>query len=78
MLNLPNILTLSRVVTIPLLVFLLWWPGWAFGYLLAFLLYCLMGFTDYFDGYLARSSGTACRACRRAGPPAATGRRTAG
>lgn len=58
MLNLPNILTLSRVVTIPLLVFLLWWPDWAFGYLLAFLLYCLMGFTDYFDGYLARSSGT--------------------
>lgn len=58
MLNLPNILTLSRIVTIPLLVFLLWWPEWAFGYLLAFALYCLMGFTDYFDGYLARSSGT--------------------
>ncbi|WP_338445761.1 CDP-diacylglycerol--glycerol-3-phosphate 3-phosphatidyltransferase [Pelagerythrobacter marensis] len=58
MLNLPNILTLSRIVTIPLLVFLLWWPGWAFGYLLAFALYCLMGITDYFDGYLARASGT--------------------
>ena len=58
MLNMPNIRTLSRIVTIPLLVFLLWWPEWAFGYLLAFALYCLMGFTDYFDGYLARSSGT--------------------
>ena len=58
MLNLPNILTLSRVVTIPLLVFLLWWPDWAFGYLLAFVLYCMMGITDYFDGYLARASGT--------------------
>ena len=57
MLSLPNILTLSRIVTLPLLAFLLWWPGWEWGYLLAFGLYCLMGITDYFDGYLARSSG---------------------
>jgi len=58
MLTLPNILTLSRIVTLPLLVALLWWPGWHFGYALAFVLYCLLGITDYFDGYLARSSGT--------------------
>lgn len=58
MLTLPNILTLSRIVTVPLLAFLLWWPNWNFGYALAFALYCLMGITDYFDGYLARSSGT--------------------
>jgi len=57
MLTLPNVLTLSRILAVPLLAFLLWWPGWAFGYLLAFILYCLMGITDYFDGYLARSSG---------------------
>ena len=57
MLTLPNILTLSRILTIPLLAFLLWWPNWAFGYGLAFVLYGLMGITDYFDGYLARSSG---------------------
>ncbi|MFZ9396058.1 MAG: CDP-diacylglycerol--glycerol-3-phosphate 3-phosphatidyltransferase [Erythrobacter sp.] len=57
MLTLPNILTLSRIAAIPLLAFLLWWPNWALGYLLAFGLYCLMGITDYFDGYLARSSG---------------------
>jgi CDP-diacylglycerol--glycerol-3-phosphate 3-phosphatidyltransferase/cardiolipin synthase len=57
MLSLPNILTLSRIVTVPLLAFLLWWPAWNLGYLLAFGLYCLMGITDYFDGYLARSSG---------------------
>src|SRR5690606_9178039 len=43
--------------TVPLLAFLLWWPNWNLGYLLAFGLYCLMGITDYFDGYLARSSG---------------------
>lgn len=57
MLSLPNILTLSRIVALPLLAYLLWWPGWETGYLLAFVLYCLMGFTDYVDGYLARSSG---------------------
>lgn len=57
MLTLPNILTLTRIAMIPLLAALLWWPGWELGYLLAFALYCLMGFTDYFDGYLARSSG---------------------
>ena len=57
MLTLPNSLTLSRILTIPLLAFLVWWPNWAFGYGLAFVLYCLMGITDYFDGYLARSSG---------------------
>ncbi len=57
MLTLPNILTLSRIVAIPLLAFLLWWPGWAAGYGMAFVLYCLMGITDYFDGYLARTSG---------------------
>ncbi len=58
MLTLPNILTLSRILAVPFLAFLLWWPDWQTGYLLAFGLYSLMGITDYFDGYLARSSGT--------------------
>ena len=49
--------TLALIATLPLLGFLLWWPDWDFGYALAFVLYCLMGFTDYFDGYLARTSG---------------------
>ena len=62
MLTLPNLLTLSRIVTVPLLVALLW-PAemgarWTTGYALAFVLYCLMGVTDYFDGYLARAQGT--------------------
>ena len=61
MLSLPNLLTLSRIVALPLLAFLLWWPGWTFGYALAFGLYCVMGITDYFDGYLARSSGAVSR-----------------
>jgi CDP-diacylglycerol--glycerol-3-phosphate 3-phosphatidyltransferase/cardiolipin synthase len=58
MLTLPNILTLSRIFAVPLLVWLLWWPAWTTGYAIAFALYCLMGITDYFDGYLARAQGT--------------------
>ena len=61
MLSLPNLLTLSRIVAVPALVALLWWPGWHTSYLAAFALYCLMGITDYFDGYLARTSGTVSR-----------------
>ncbi len=58
MLTLPNLLTLSRIVAVPLLAWFLWWPGWADGYAAGFALYCLMGVTDYFDGYLARAQGT--------------------
>lgn len=57
MLTLPNLLTLSRIVAVPMLVALLWWPDWEAGYGAAFVLYCLMGVTDYFDGYLARAQG---------------------
>jgi len=58
MLTLPNILTLSRIITVPLLAAFLWWPEWRLGYGIAFAIYCLMGVTDYFDGYLARAQGT--------------------
>jgi cardiolipin synthase len=58
MLTLPNILTLSRIVTVPVLLALLWSPEWKLGYAVAFGVYCLMGVTDYFDGYLARAQGT--------------------
>ncbi|MFX7025233.1 CDP-alcohol phosphatidyltransferase family protein, partial [Acinetobacter baumannii] len=57
MLTLPNLLTLSRIVAVPLLAALLWWPGWTTGYLLAFLLYVVAAVTDYLDGYLARAQG---------------------
>ena len=56
-LTLPNLLTLSRIVALPALVALLWWPSWEAGFAIAFVLYCLMGITDYFDGYLARTQG---------------------
>ena len=58
MLTLPNLLTLSRIVTVPLLAGLLWWPEWQTGYAIGFAVYALMGVTDYFDGYLARAQGT--------------------
>jgi cardiolipin synthase (CMP-forming) len=62
MLTLPNLLTLSRIVTVPVLVALLWWPeSWPQGYVIGFFVYSLMGVTDYFDGYLARSQGTVSR-----------------
>jgi CDP-diacylglycerol--glycerol-3-phosphate 3-phosphatidyltransferase/cardiolipin synthase len=61
MLTLPNILTLSRIVALPVLVALLWWPDWEAGYAAAFVLYCMMGITDYFDGYLARAQGAVSR-----------------
>jgi cardiolipin synthase len=64
MLSLPNLLTLSRIFAVPILVFLLW-PGaqpisvqpMPLDYAFAFVLYCQMGITDYFDGYLARAQG---------------------
>ena len=59
MLTLPNLLTLSRIFAVPLLAFLLWWPDWRFGYGVGFVVYCLIGFTDYLDGYLARAQGAA-------------------
>jgi len=56
MLSLPNLLTLSRIFAVPILVFLLWRPT-PLDYLITFVLYCLVGITDYFDGYLARAQG---------------------
>src|SRR6476661_8535409 len=54
MLSLPNLLTLSRILAVPILVFLLWRPA-PLDYAITFVLYCLVGITDYFDGYLARA-----------------------
>jgi cardiolipin synthase (CMP-forming) len=57
MLTLPNVLTLSRIFAVPILVALMWFPGWELGWGMAFALYCLMALTDYFDGYVARAQG---------------------
>ena len=58
--SLPNLLTLSRIFAVPLLVLLMWGPGWL-AWSLAFVLFCIAGATDYLDGYLARARGTVSR-----------------
>ncbi len=60
MLTLPNLLTLSRILAVPILVFLLWRPT-PIDYAFTFVLYCIVGITDYFDGYLARAHGQISR-----------------
>lgn len=54
--DLPNLLTLSRIAAIPLLVALLFLshPFWHWMALLIFIAACV---TDYFDGKLARDRG---------------------
>ena len=56
MYNLPNLLTLSRIVVIPVIFLSLYIQGalWA---LLAAVLFIIASITDYFDGYLARARG---------------------
>ncbi len=51
--GLPNILTVSRILVIPVLVALMSFPG-PETRALATLLFVLAGITDIFDGYLAR------------------------
>jgi cardiolipin synthase len=55
--NLPNILTLSRILVIPVLVasFFMEQP---LGSHIAFVTFALAGITDFFDGYLARKTQT--------------------
>ena len=51
--NLPNLLTLSRIVAIPLVVACFWLDrGWAQW--LSMILFVIAAVTDWFDGYFAR------------------------
>ena len=52
-LNLSNILTLSRIIVIPIIVICIYLKSPFYGWL-AFFLFCLASVTDYFDGYFAR------------------------
>jgi len=51
--NLSNILTLSRIIVIPIIVALIYLKSPFYGWL-AFILFCIAGITDFFDGYFAR------------------------
>lgn len=52
--DLPNVLTMSRIVAIPVVVGCVAW-GTPLGDALACILFILAGITDYLDGKLARS-----------------------
>lgn len=51
--NIPNILTMARIVFIPLLVILFYLP-YAWSFLVTAALFALAAITDWLDGYLAR------------------------
>ncbi|MHB8058209.1 MAG: CDP-diacylglycerol--glycerol-3-phosphate 3-phosphatidyltransferase [Desulfuromonadaceae bacterium] len=54
--NLPNILTMTRIATIPLLAILLMSPSRSAGFWAA-VLFAIASVTDWLDGYLARRMG---------------------
>ena len=51
--NLPNIITLARILLVPVFVVIYLWPG-ARTYIIAATLFALAAATDWLDGYLAR------------------------
>jgi len=51
--NLSNLLTLSRIIVIPIIVMLIYLKSPFYGWI-AFVLFCIAGITDFFDGYFAR------------------------
>ena len=53
--NLPNVLTYGRVVAVPVVVGLLFWPRVDWARWTALGVYALAAITDFFDGYLARA-----------------------
>ena len=52
-LKMPNILTIGRIIIVPIFVLTFFIPGF-FGDLIPFFLFVLASFTDYLDGLLAR------------------------
>jgi|TARA_B110001452_G_scaffold181460_1_gene152375 cardiolipin synthase (CMP-forming) len=52
-LQIPNILTIGRIIIVPIFVLTFFIPGF-FGDLIPFFLFVLASFTDYLDGLLAR------------------------
>ena len=52
-LNISNLLTLARILVIPIIVVCIYLKSPFYGWI-AFVLFCLASITDYFDGYIAR------------------------
>jgi len=53
--NLPNLLTISRIVVIPFIVFAMLFEDSAFGHRLSAILFLYACITDFLDGYIART-----------------------
>ena len=54
--QLPNILTILRILMTPLFIYFLFW-GNGHGYTIALAIFLLAGLTDIVDGWLARALG---------------------
>ena len=52
-LNISNLLTLARIIVIPVIVLCIYMNNPFYGWV-AFILFCVASITDYFDGYIAR------------------------
>ena len=52
-LKIPNILTIGRIIIVPIFVLTFFIPGF-FGDLIPFFLFVIASFTDYLDGFFAR------------------------
>ncbi|MEK9544966.1 MAG: CDP-alcohol phosphatidyltransferase family protein, partial [Pelagibacteraceae bacterium] len=52
-LKIPNILTIGRIIIVPIFVISFFLPG-AYGDLIPFFLFVSASFTDFLDGLLAR------------------------
>ncbi len=52
--NLPNKITLSRIILIPLIIFFYLASFVPFGKIIALCLFVICAITDFFDGYIAR------------------------
>jgi cardiolipin synthase len=52
--NIPNYLTISRIVVIPIIIMTFYLDNSKFAHRLGALLFVLASITDFFDGYIAR------------------------
>lgn len=52
--NIPNLLTVGRIVMIPLFILILCFWKTTIGHIVAAVIFALASITDYLDGYLAR------------------------
>lgn len=53
-LNLPNVITIARIILVPVII----WALFIGDFLMGFVLFSLAGFSDFFDGWLARFQKT--------------------